>query len=137
MIEQVGIQLPKEDQEQVDRMKQLIGKSFADNMSALKSINGGDDKAKPYLTVTSSKTDNEKDLDSKEPKPMLIDLELQKIDPTCKRLFTYFKYFLRHFCCDKISLPLMMLLAASIFFVIIGFILPDKNAIPVVVETPI
>ena len=57
-------------------MKQLIGKSFADNMSALKSINGGDDKAKPYLTVTSSKTDNEKDLDSKEPKPMLIDLEL-------------------------------------------------------------
>ena len=57
-------------------MKQLIGKSFADNMSALKSINGVDDKAKPYLTVTSSKTDNEKDLDSKEPKPMLIDLEL-------------------------------------------------------------
>lgn len=43
-------------------MKQLIGKSFADNMSALKSING-DDKPKSNLAL-SSKADNEKDLDS-------------------------------------------------------------------------
>jgi hypothetical protein len=60
---------------------------------------------------------------------LTIDLSLQKLDSVHVRFWNYFKYFFQHFVKDKFTCPLMIVWAASLAFVVICFIMEDKNAL--------
>lgn len=68
-----------------------------------------------------------KDLESQRPRNMIIDLEMQKIDPCCTRFKNCSKYFLKYYCTDKLSCPLMLLLLCSVLFMVLSIFLPDNK----------
>ncbi len=102
-----------------------------ENLQALKSINGESVNGASVIGGINNKKDalkseNEKDLDKKVPRPMVIDLELQKIDSCGRRTCNCMLHFLRHYCKDKLSCPLMIIIVAAIVFVVIGYLIPYK-----------
>eukprot|EP00347_Sterkiella_histriomuscorum_P019409 403341733 len=137
LIEEIGIQLPKEDSIAIDKLKEQIKQNQQKHLKVppLGSIN--DVKIDGPIISQSGRSYNEQELEKKKNQPMVIDLELQKIDNSCRRLGQAIKVFWHEYIKDWFTCLLMLLFIAAVIFAIIAAIMTDKTKIVPVPPVPV
>ncbi|CDW90009.1 UNKNOWN [Stylonychia lemnae] len=121
-MEEIGIQLPKEDSIAVEKFKESLKTSLTKHIK-IPQISGAHDGP----IIPSGKNENEIDLERKQNQPMAIDLTLQTLDNPCRRLFDNIWVFWQRYIKDRFTCPLMLIFVASVVFVIICALMSYKE----------